>query len=56
MANFHLFTANRNGKRKFLFLGWETINGNQRLLFQQKCPSMVITFSIISFSSRNPSV
>jgi hypothetical protein len=48
-------SANRNGKRKFVFLGWETINGNQRLLFQQKCPSVVITFSIRSCTSRNPS-
>ncbi len=35
-----LFAANRNGKRKFVSRGWQTINGNQQLLFQQTCPSM----------------
>ncbi len=29
-------------KRKFVFLGRETINGNRRLLKQQTCPSMSI--------------
>ncbi len=29
-----------NGKRKFVFLGRQTINGNRPLLFQQLCPSM----------------
>ncbi len=29
-----------NGKRKFVFLGRQTINGNQRLLCQQTCPSV----------------
>jgi hypothetical protein len=33
-GNFHLFDA--DGKRKFVFSGWQTINGNQRLLFQQR--------------------
>jgi hypothetical protein len=26
---FHLFASNRNGKRKFIFLGWQMINGNR---------------------------
>jgi hypothetical protein len=34
------FAANGNGKRTFVFLGRQTINGKQHLLFQQKCPSM----------------
>jgi hypothetical protein len=34
--NFHLFAANR--KKKFVFLGRQTINGNRRLLFQQTRP------------------
>jgi hypothetical protein len=38
-GSFRLFAA--DGKRKFVFLGQQTINGNQRLLFQQTCPSMV---------------
>jgi hypothetical protein len=37
-SNFHLFAA--NGKQKFVFLGWQTINGNRDLLFQKMCPSM----------------
>ncbi len=43
-ANFRLFFANR--KRKFVFLGRQTINGNRRLLFQQTCPSMHWYYSI----------
>ncbi len=35
-----LFAANRNGKRKFVFIARQTINGKWRLLFQQTCPSM----------------
>jgi hypothetical protein len=38
-ANFRLFATNEKGKRKFVFLGRQTMNGNQRLLFQQTCPS-----------------
>jgi hypothetical protein len=45
-ANFHLFAANENGKRRFVILGRQTINGNRRLLFQQTCPSMPIGFTI----------
>ncbi len=30
-------------KRKFSFLGRQTVNGNLRLLFQQTCPSMLRT-------------
>jgi hypothetical protein len=40
-GNIRLFAANGNGKRKFVFLGRQPINGNQRLLCQQTCPSMV---------------
>ncbi len=36
-----------NGKLKFVFLGRQTKNGNQRLLFQQKCPSMCIRYMYI---------
>jgi hypothetical protein len=42
-TNFHLFAANGNGKRKFVFIGWQMINSNQGLLFQQTCPSMLFT-------------
>jgi hypothetical protein len=31
-ANFRLFAANGNGKWNFVFLGWQTINGDGRLL------------------------
>ncbi len=37
-ANFRLFAANGNGNRKFVYLGRQTINSNERLLFQQKWP------------------
>jgi hypothetical protein len=40
-ANFRLFAANRNGKRKFVFLGQQMINGIQRLLSQQMSPFML---------------
>jgi hypothetical protein len=51
-SNFHLFAAitenrngklaaNRNGTRKFVFLGWQTVNGNRRLLFQPTCSTML---------------
>jgi hypothetical protein len=33
MANFRLFAANENEKWKFVFLGWQIISGNRRLLF-----------------------
>ncbi len=39
-AKIRLFAANGNGKRKFVFLGRQMINGNRRLLFQQTCQSM----------------
>jgi hypothetical protein len=49
MANFRLFAANgkhmfyaENGNQTFVFLVQPTINGNQRWLFQQMCPSMLI--------------
>jgi hypothetical protein len=31
-----------SGKRKFVFPSWQTINGNQCLLYQQMCSSLVI--------------
>ncbi len=37
---FCLFAPNENVKRKFVFLGRQTINSDWRLLFQQTCPSM----------------
>jgi hypothetical protein len=39
--NSHLFAANRNRKWKFVFLGWQLTKGNQRVLFQQMCPSKI---------------
>ncbi len=33
-------TWNGNGKRKFIFIGRQTINGNRRFLFQQTFPSI----------------
>ncbi len=33
-ANFRLFAANGDGKRKSIFLGQQTINGHRLLLFQ----------------------
>ncbi len=39
-ANFRLFGAGGNGKRKFVFLGRQTINGKRCLLYQQTCLSM----------------
>ncbi len=47
-SNFRLFAANRKRKRKFVFLGRQTINSNQQLLFQQTCPSMNILKSVYS--------
>jgi hypothetical protein len=48
-GNFCLFAVKGNGelpffccKEKLIFLGREMINSNQRLLFQQMCPSMHI--------------
>ncbi len=32
----------KKGKRKFVFLGRQTINGKLRLLIQQTCPSMIL--------------
>jgi hypothetical protein len=34
-ANIRSFAANESGKWKFIFPGWQTINGNRLLLFQQ---------------------
>jgi hypothetical protein len=42
----------RNGKRMFVFLGRQTINGNRRLLFQQTCPSMPISREKIQLTER----
>ncbi len=38
-----LFAANGNGKRKFVFLGRQTINGKRNSLFQQTYPSHNVT-------------
>jgi hypothetical protein len=43
MANFCLFAANGNRKRKFVFLCQQMINSYLRLVFQQTCPSTVIS-------------
>ncbi len=45
-ANLRLFSA--NGKWKFVFLGRQTINGNRCFLFQQTCPSMLVTTNVTS--------
>ncbi len=45
-GNFRLFAVNRNGKRKFVFLGRQTINANRRLLFQQMYPSWAFSIFI----------
>jgi hypothetical protein len=37
-----VFAPNGNGKRKFVFLSQQRINGNQQLLLERTCPSMVI--------------
>jgi hypothetical protein len=37
-----VYAAVSKGKRKFVFLGRQTIKNNPRMLFQQICPSMVI--------------
>ncbi len=42
MLQFHCIQYMETGKRKFVFLGLQTINGNRRLLCQQTCPSMHI--------------
>jgi hypothetical protein len=39
-ANFCLFAANRNDKRKSVFPWSTNFNNNRRLLFEQKCPSI----------------
>jgi hypothetical protein len=41
-ANSRLFAANGNGKRTFVFIGLQTIDGKRRLLFQQTCPTMSV--------------
>jgi hypothetical protein len=41
IAKFCLFST--NGKRNLVLLGRQTINSNQHLLFQQTCPSLVLT-------------
>jgi hypothetical protein len=40
---FLFVAANERGKQKFVFLGQQRINSNQRLLFQQTCSSIHIT-------------
>jgi hypothetical protein len=52
-----LFATNRNRKRKFVFLGRQTINGNR--LFQQTCPSTPVwegteTFTCLPSPSPTP--
>jgi hypothetical protein len=44
--NFRLLATNGGRKWEFVFLGWQTINGNRGLLFQQTCPSMLIVMII----------
>ncbi len=49
IGNFCWFAA--NGKRKFVFLGRQAINGYRRLLCEQMCPSMIITVWAEAFGS-----
>jgi hypothetical protein len=46
--NFLLFPT--NGKRKFVFLGQQTLNGNWQLLFQQTCPTIIVCVYIVSLT------
>jgi hypothetical protein len=48
-ANFRLFAANGNRKRKFVFPGRHTINDNRSLLFQQACLSMDLSLESILY-------
>jgi hypothetical protein len=43
MVDFPLFATNGNKEQKFVFLGRQTMKGNQLLLFQQMCLYVVIT-------------
>ncbi len=54
-VNSYLFAANRNGKQKFVFLGWQTVNGNWRLLFQQmyRYPSIVLCTYLHTYTLYN---
>jgi hypothetical protein len=45
-ANFCSLAANGKGKQKFVFIGRQTINSNEQLLFQQTCPSMPMCICI----------
>jgi hypothetical protein len=40
-ANCRFSAANGSGKRNFVFLGWQIINGYRQLLYEQTCPSVV---------------
>jgi hypothetical protein len=55
-AKFCLFTANGNGKQKFVFLGRQTINDNRQLLFQQTCQSMAILMDTEWQQQKNGSI
>jgi hypothetical protein len=48
MTNFCLFSANRDGKQKIVFLGQQSINGKWCLLYQQTCPSVVKPYCVIA--------
>jgi hypothetical protein len=45
-----LFSANRDGKQKIVFLGRQSINGKWCLLYQQTCPSMVCYDFALSYN------
>ncbi len=54
MANVPLFATNGNEKQKFVFIGWQTINSNRLMTFQQPYPSMCITWATIQRFSTRP--
>ncbi len=43
-----IYVYRKNGKRKFVFLGRQTINRNRRLLFPKTCQSMIVTLPSIT--------
>jgi hypothetical protein len=54
IAKLCLFSA--NGKRNLVFLGRQTINSNQHLLFQQTCPPLVLTEVLAPVTHSTPSL
>ncbi len=51
LISLRLFAANGNGKRTTVFLGRQTVNGNQGLLFQETCPYCTVSRLLSAGSS-----